>query len=73
LIGSSADSAGNAQLVTGILDDLRAVGVPASSVEVTRPTLDDVFLTWTGGSLRDGGVAAETTGEDDDIKELVEV
>jgi ABC-2 type transport system ATP-binding protein len=65
--------AGAPRLVTGILDDLRAVGVPASSVEVTRPTLDDVFLTLTGRSLREGGVAAETTGEGDDIKELVEV
>ncbi|WP_250000848.1 ABC transporter ATP-binding protein [Actinoplanes sp. M2I2] len=51
--------------VPGILDDLRAAGHPAAEVEVTRPTLDDVFLVLTGRSLREGG-AAET-------RELVEV
>jgi ABC-2 type transport system ATP-binding protein len=30
-----------------------------TSVEVTRPTLDDVFLNLTGRSLREGGAAAE--------------
>jgi ABC-2 type transport system ATP-binding protein len=70
--------------VPGILDDLRAAGIPATSVEVTRPTLDDVFLTLTGRSLREGNVAAESadTNETDankadtnetDTNELVEV
>ncbi|XVV13999.1 ATP-binding cassette domain-containing protein [Actinoplanes sp. CA-131856] len=49
----------------GILDDLRAAGYPAAEIEVTRPTLDDVFLHLTGRSLREGGAAAD--------KELVEV
>jgi ABC-2 type transport system ATP-binding protein len=52
-----------------ILDDLRAAGMPVASIEVTRPTLDDVFLTLTGRSLREGGAAPESA---DDI-ELVEV
>jgi ABC-2 type transport system ATP-binding protein len=56
-------------LVPGILDDLRAAGLPVASIEVTRPTLDDVFLTLTGRSLREGGAAPESA---DDI-ELVEV
>ena len=37
-----------------LLDDLRARGITVASIEVTRPTLDDVFLTLTGRSLRDG-------------------
>jgi ABC-2 type transport system ATP-binding protein len=60
---------GAPRLLPGILDDLRAAGMPASSIEVTRPTLDDVFLTLTGRSLREGGAAPESA---DDI-ELVEV
>src|SRR3954469_11094039 len=31
-----------------ILDDLRAYGIPPNEIEVTRPTLDDVFLQLTG-------------------------
>ena len=60
---------GAPQLVPGILDDLRTAGLPVASIEVTRPTLDDVFLTLTGRSLREGGAAPESA---DDI-ELVEV
>jgi ABC-2 type transport system ATP-binding protein len=37
----------------GMLEDLRSAGVPAASVEVARPTLDDVFLQLTGRSLRE--------------------
>jgi ABC-2 type transport system ATP-binding protein len=40
---------------------------------VTRPTLDDVFLTLTGRSLREGGAAATTAGSGAADKELVEV
>jgi ABC-2 type transport system ATP-binding protein len=36
-----------------MLEDLRSAGVPAASVEVARPTLDDVFLQLTGRSLRE--------------------
>jgi ABC-2 type transport system ATP-binding protein len=66
---------GAPRLLPGILEDLRAAGVPAASIEVTRPTLDDVFLTLTGRSLREGGAAADAgrIGDTkDDTKELVE-
>src|SRR4051812_37676880 len=59
---------GAARLAPGILDDLRSQGLTVASLEVTRPTLDDVFLTLTGHSLRDGG-----TAEQNDDRELVEV
>ncbi|MFI5891162.1 ABC transporter ATP-binding protein [Actinoplanes sp. NPDC051513] len=52
--------------VPGMLEDLRSAGVPADSIEVIRPTLDDVFLQLTGRSLREGGAG-------EPIKELVEV
>lgn len=39
--------------VPGLLRDLDAIGVSLDSIEVLRPTLDDVFLTLTGRSLRD--------------------
>jgi ABC-2 type transport system ATP-binding protein len=51
--------AGAPQLVPGLLEDLRVDGITVTSVEVTRPTLDDVFLNLTGRSLREGGAAAE--------------
>jgi ABC-2 type transport system ATP-binding protein len=41
-------------LLPGLLDELSAAGKPATEIEVTRPTLDDVFLTLTGRSLREG-------------------
>ena len=42
-----------ASLVPGLLRDLTAAGVELRSLEVKRPTLDDVFLTLTGRTLRD--------------------
>jgi len=45
--------------VPGLLRDLEASGVGLESIEVVRPTLDDVFLTLTGRSLRDAEAAAE--------------
>jgi ABC-2 type transport system ATP-binding protein len=39
--------------VPGLLRDLDASGVSLEGIEVVRPTLDDVFLTLTGRSLRD--------------------
>ncbi len=51
-------------LVPGLLAELRGV----TSVEVTRPTLDDVFLVLTGRSLREGGAASDARTD-----ELVEV
>lgn len=45
--------AGGAALVT-LLRDLDAAGIEVDGVESRRPSLDDVFLTVTGRSLRDG-------------------
>lgn len=45
--------------VPGLLRDLEGSGVGLESIEVVRPTLDDVFLTLTGRSLRDAEAAAE--------------
>ena len=45
--------------VPGLLRDLDASGVSLESIEVVRPTLDDVFLTLTGRSLRDAEAATE--------------
>jgi ABC-2 type transport system ATP-binding protein len=39
---------------------LTGAGVPLAAVEVRRPTLDDVFLSLTGRSLRDAETPAET-------------
>ncbi|MHB8555974.1 MAG: ABC transporter ATP-binding protein, partial [Candidatus Dormibacteria bacterium] len=36
------------------------LGVPISSVRVARPTLDDVFMNYTGRTIRD----AEATGSE---------
>ncbi len=44
--------------VPGLLRDLEATGVALESIEVVRPTLDDVFLTLTGRSLRDADAPA---------------
>ncbi|KGN37671.1 daunorubicin resistance protein DrrA family ABC transporter ATP-binding protein [Knoellia subterranea] len=47
--------------VPGLLADLGSAGITLESIEVHRPTLDDVFLTLTGRSLRD---AQETTKDE---------
>jgi ABC-2 type transport system ATP-binding protein len=39
--------------VQGLLRDLDRAGIDLDSIEVHRPTLDDVFLSLTGRSLRD--------------------
>jgi ABC-2 type transport system ATP-binding protein len=44
--------AGGQQLM-GIMRALDSAGVPIASIQLARPTLDDVFLTLTGRSLRD--------------------
>jgi ABC-2 type transport system ATP-binding protein len=44
-----------ATALPGLLRALDAIGVNARSAEVTRPTLDDVFLHLTGRRLRDDG------------------
>jgi ABC-2 type transport system ATP-binding protein len=53
---------GGPRQAPGLLEDLRSAGVPAASVEVARPTLDDVFLRLTGKSLREGAPVSELVG-----------
>jgi len=45
--------------VPGLLRDLAAQDIALESIEIARPTLDDVFLTLTGRSLRDAEAATE--------------
>jgi ABC-2 type transport system ATP-binding protein len=45
--------------VPGLLRDLDRAGVDLEAIEVVRPTLDDVFLTLTGRSLRDAEAATD--------------
>jgi len=47
--------AGGEQFVPRLFDEL---GVPIRSVTVTRPSLDDVFLAYTGRTIRDAEAAA---------------
>ncbi|WP_344222857.1 ATP-binding cassette domain-containing protein, partial [Lapillicoccus jejuensis] len=42
-------------VIPGLLRELDQDGITLTSIEVRRPTLDDVFLTLTGRSLREGG------------------
>jgi len=42
-----------ASVLPTLLGELNTAGVAMTSVEVRRPSLDDVFLTMTGRSLRD--------------------
>jgi ABC-2 type transport system ATP-binding protein len=44
--------------VAPLVRALDSAGIPLKSIEVNRPTLDDVFLTLTGRSLRDDEAAA---------------
>ncbi len=46
------------RVVPALLRDLDSAGVTLDSIEVLRPTLDDVFLSLTGRSLRDADAAA---------------
>jgi len=52
--------AGGAGLVSALITDLTAAGVAPATVEVARPTLDDVFLALTGRSLREGRTELRT-------------
>jgi ABC-2 type transport system ATP-binding protein len=44
--------------VPGLIRDLDAAGIDLVGIEVRRPTLDDVFLSLTGRSLREAEAAA---------------
>ncbi|WP_308290277.1 MULTISPECIES: ABC transporter ATP-binding protein [unclassified Mumia] len=46
--------AGGAGHVSALITDLTGAGIAPATVEVARPTLDDVFLALTGRSLREG-------------------
>lgn len=52
------------RVVPGLLRDLDSAGVDLDSIEVLRPTLDDVFLSLTGRSLRDADAAGDATAAD---------
>ena len=49
---------GGSALLPGLLRALDADGLVVTAAQVTRPTLDDVFLNLTGRSLREGQAAA---------------
>ncbi|QCX26399.1 ATP-binding cassette domain-containing protein [Nocardioides jishulii] len=55
--------------VSDLLVDLAGQDLAVRSVEVARPTLDDVFLELTGRSLRDAheGAATETKQDEDEV------
>jgi ABC-2 type transport system ATP-binding protein len=50
-----------------LLRVLDGAGITMSAISVARPTLDDVFLTLTGRSLRDDSPGAAGTGEPDEL------
>jgi ABC-2 type transport system ATP-binding protein len=50
--------------VQGLLRDLDRSGVDLESIEVHRPTLDDVFLSLTGRSLRDAEAEEQAVAPD---------
>ena len=52
---------GGAHLTPKLLRSLDEAGIAVTSVEVARPTLDDVFLNLTGRSLREDGTATATS------------
>jgi ABC-2 type transport system ATP-binding protein len=55
--------------IQGLLRDLDRSGIDLDSIEVLRPTLDDVFLSLTGRSLRDADSAdpkAPPSGDEPD-------
>ncbi|WOC11488.1 ATP-binding cassette domain-containing protein [Gordonia sp. MP11Mi] len=49
----SARVRGSGRVVPGLLRDLDSRGAVLEGIEIVKPTLDDVFLTLTGRSLRD--------------------
>jgi len=51
------------EVLPGFLRRLDEDGVAVRSAEVVRPTLDDVFLSQTGRSLRDGSAAPQPASE----------
>jgi ABC-2 type transport system ATP-binding protein len=62
-VSGRVERAGRA--VPGLLRDLDSAGVVLDSIEVLRPTLDDVFLTLTGRSLRDAETDTDPTEQEE--------
>ena len=62
-----------ASLLPGLLVDLHDRGVVVASAEVARPTLDDVFLSLTGRSLREGPTGPDVAEAPDAVPTLQEV
>jgi len=54
------------EALPGMLRALDGEGITMESIQLARPTLDDVFLTLTGRSLRDDSPAGGTGKDDDD-------
>jgi ABC-2 type transport system ATP-binding protein len=51
------------EALPGLLRTLDAAGISMESIQLARPTLDDVFLTVTGRSLRDDSPAGPATAK----------
>jgi len=49
-----------------LLRVLDGAGITMSAISLSRPTLDDVFLTLTGRSLRDDSPGGTGDGDEDD-------
>ncbi len=49
--------------IPSLLRELTSESIELDSIEIIRPTLDDVFLTMTGRSLRDAEAATENAAE----------
>jgi ABC-2 type transport system ATP-binding protein len=54
------------EALPGMLRALDAAGITMESIQLARPTLDDVFLTLTGRSLRDDSPAGQSDAPDQD-------
>jgi ABC-2 type transport system ATP-binding protein len=52
------------EALPGMLRALDAEGITMESIQLARPTLDDVFLTLTGRSLRDDSRQAQDAARD---------
>jgi ABC-2 type transport system ATP-binding protein len=59
--------------VSGLVHDLHEAGHAPTSIEVVRPTLDDVFLELTGRSLREANESTAPENEHDNETEEAEV
>ena len=60
---AGSGSAGSAEALPSLLRVLDDAGITLHSINLSRPTLDDVFLTMTGRSLRDYSPSAAASGQ----------